>query len=423
MKVAFYTLGCKVNHYETAAMAELFEAAGHQVVGFSEPADVYVVNTCTVTAVADQKSRQMLNRARRRNPEAVVVAAGCYVQADRERVLTDTGADLVIGNDEKGRLPELLARRESAVRDIAASRGYEELFLTAQTGHTRAFLKVQDGCNQFCSYCLIPYVRGRVRSRSADAAVEEARRLSENGFSEIVLTGIHLSSYGTEDGTPWGPPLLNLIRRIDALPKVRRIRLGSLEPRLITREFVSALAQTGKVCPHFHLSLQSGCDRTLAAMNRHYTADRYRESVDLLREAYDGPALCTDVIVGFPGETDEDFSVTHAYLRELSLYELHVFPYSRREGTRAAKLPDQVPEAVKQARSRVLLELTAAQAEQFRAEARRKPREVLLEEREERDGRAVYTGYTREYVRETVEAEGHAAGEIVLLGPSAGAER
>ena len=413
--IAFHNLGCKVNSYETEAMIAQMRGRGYEIVPFDQKADIYVVNTCTVTAVADKKSRQMLHRAKRLNPEATVVAVGCYVQADADRVLQDDAVDIVIGNDHKGQLADLIEAGSSEVTDIGASGEYESLAVEGSAEHTRAFLKIQDGCNQFCTDCLIPDVRGRIRSRDTEEIVEEARRLSENGFREIVLTGIHVSSLGTEGGRPWGPALMDLLRRLNALPEVRRIRLSSLEPRIITEEFASCLKECDKVCPHFHLSLQSGCDSVLKRMNRHYTTADYAESCRILRETYDQPAICADVIAGFPGETDDEFAATVKFLEEISLYELHVFPYSKRKGTRAAAMSGQLTQAEKNERCKVLLDMTQRQAEAFRELHAGRPAEVLLEEETEIDGQRYLTGYTREYIRRYVPAEGHNIGDIVLI--------
>ena len=415
-RVAFHNLGCKVNAYETEAMLQQLEQKGYEIVSFEETADIYVINTCTVTSIADRKSRQMLHRARKKNPDALVVAVGCYVQADKARAEADTAVDLVIGNDQKSRLAELIETHANATLDINATRSYESLHISRSTGHTRAFLKIQDGCNQFCSYCLIPYVRGRVRSRQPEDIYEEAARLAENGCREIVLTGIHLSSYGCDfDGAPMGEHLKDLILRMAEIPQLSRIRLGSLEPRVITREFAEALRDCGKICPHFHLSLQSGCDATLKRMNRKYTSAEYAEKCRLLREVFEHPAITTDVIVGFPGETEEEFEQTRAYLEELALYEMHIFKYSVREGTRAASMPDQVPEPEKTRRSAILLEMSRRHSEEFRAWYEGKNVELLLEEEITQDGEPVYVGHTREYIRGTVPAGDHHAGEVVVI--------
>ena len=385
---ALHNLGCKVNAYETEALRELLEAEGYRIVPFTEKADVYVVNTCTVTNIADKKSRQMLRRARRCNPSAQIVAAGCFVDTAKKDLVESGLCDIAIKNSEKNDLIRLLRRPAM---------------------HTRAFIKVQDGCEMYCAYCLIPYARGKSHSRDKAEILEEIRGLSENGFQEFILTGIHLSSYGKDTGDT----LLSLIEDVDRIPGVRRIRLGSLEPRIITEDFLRGLAGIKSFCPHFHLSLQSGCEATLNRMNRHYTPDAYRKSCALLRAAYTHPALTTDVIVGFPGETEEEFAETVSFLRELSLYEIHVFPYSKRDGTRAAKMDAQVTEEVKKERSAVLLELTAAQAKAFRAYYLGKEEEILLEETELLDGTPCFTGYTKEYVKLAVAAEGREPNTLV----------
>ena len=433
-KIAFHNMGCKVNAYETEAMLQQMESRGYQVVPFEEKADVYVVNTCSVTNMADRKSRQMLHRARKRNPEALVVAVGCYAQADPDRVLADGAVDLVVGNDQKGRLAELIEARTSSLVEIGAVREYEELRVADSQEHTRAFLKIQDGCNQFCSYCLIPYLRGRVRSRRPEEVVAEARRLAEKGFREVVLTGIHLSSYGQRPDASQRPdagqeagaaapdilreeagePLLHLIQELSGVEGIARIRLGSLEPRIVTEHFAEALAANPKICPHFHLSLQSGCNATLGRMNRHYTTGEYYEKCQLLRRVFAHPAITTDVIVGFPGETEEEFEETCRFLEQVRLYETHVFKYSRRKGTRADRMPDQVPEEVKARRSSVLLAMTERHSAEFRQYYRGRQAEILLEQEVTVQGQRMYEGYTREYVKGFVPAEGHRPGELAL---------
>ena len=349
-KAALHNLGCKVNAYETEAMQEMLEQNGYEIVPFAEGADVYVINTCTVTNMADRKSRQMLHRARKMNPNAVVVAAGCYVQA--QGVKADDCIDIIIGNNKKKDLIAILDEHFAKIEekepqveliDIAHTHEYEEMRVSRQAEHTRANVKVQDGCNQFCSYCIIPYARGRVRSRKMEDVLAEVHTLASNGYQEIVLTGIHLSSYGIDTGEN----LLELIRAVHQVEGILRIRLGSLEPRIITREFAEGIAALPKMCPHFHLSLQSGCNTTLKRMNRRYTAEEYYEKCELLREVFDHPALTTDVIVGFPGETEEEFRESKAFLEKVNFYETHIFKYSRRQGTKAAEMKDQVPEPVK----------------------------------------------------------------------------
>lgn len=412
-KAALHNLGCKVNAYETEAMEQLLEAAGYEIVSFEEKADVYVINTCSVTNVADKKSRQMLHRAKAKNPDAVVVAAGCYVQAAADKLREDAAVDLIIGNNRKADLVPLLEAwfagkeiRES-ITDLAGSNEYEKLHINKQAEHTRAFIKVQDGCNQFCSYCIIPYARGRVRSRSHEDVAEEVKGLVAGGYKEVVLTGIHLSSYGIErmEENPvshgdWNHrELLALIKEVHAIEGLERIRLGSLEPRIITREFAEELAKLPKFCPHFHLSLQSGCDETLKRMNRHYTTEDYEARCRLLREVFDHPAITTDVIVGFPGETEEEFALTKEYLERIHFYEMHIFKYSRREGTKAAVMKDQIPESVKAERSDVLLSLETKMSEEYRKHYGDSVLSVLFEEITVIDGKEYLTGYTPQYVR------------------------
>ena len=399
---ALHNLGCKVNAYETEAMQQMLEEAGYEIVDFSQPADVYVINTCSVTNMADRKSRQMIHRARKQNPDAAVVAAGCYVQTAGEEIKQDLSIDLLIGNNKKTELLPMLeqffAEHTHTVDVIDINDGvsdYEEMHLTRTGEHTRAFLKVQDGCNQFCSYCIIPYARGRVRSRDPQSVYEETRTLAQNGYHEIVLTGIHLSSYGV--GESFG--LLELIRMVHDIPGIERIRLGSLEPRIITEEFVARLRALPKVCPHFHLSLQSGCDATLQRMNRKYTTEEYAHSCELLRRAYGHPAITTDVIVGFPGETEEEFAQTEQFLQQIRFYEMHVFQYSKRHGTRAERMPDQVSEPIKKERSARLLALEAAQSKEYRDYYIGKQQTVLFEEAVEIDGARYMVGFTPEYVR------------------------
>lgn len=461
-KAALHNLGCKVNAYETEAMQQQLEEHGYEIVPFAQKADVYIINTCSVTNVADKKSRQMLHRAKRLNPEAVVVAAGCYVQVAADKLKEDACVDLIIGNNKKAELARILDRYlekreeggrgggpESAgqsnmsgqssqsgsrshadvhVLNIAHAGEYENLRVEKLTDHTRAFIKVQDGCNQFCSYCIIPYARGRVRSRKPEEVEEEIRGLAAKGYKEVVLTGIHLSSYGLENreegpvrGGDWDHrALLDLIVRIHPIPGLERIRLGSLEPRIITEEFARALAALPKFCPHFHLSLQSGCDSTLKRMNRHYTTGDYLERCGILRRWFENPAITTDVIAGFPGETEEEFTAAMEFLEKVRFFEMHVFKYSRRAGTKAADMPGQVPEQVKNQRSDALLELEKRMSNQYRESFVGGRVSVLFEEMIEIDGQSYMTGHTPQYVRAAMavkdEAEGRSlAGEILCL--------
>ncbi len=448
--VALYNLGCKVNSYEMEGMGQKLREKGYHIVPFEEKADIYVVNTCTVTNIADRKSRQILHRARQLNPDAVVVAVGCYVQTGMANIEKDDGIDLAIGNNHKKDIAELLERyleerRETegtprgqrsktlggaTFTDMGGSCEYEEMQLRQPTEHTRAYIKIQDGCNQFCSYCVIPYARGRVRSRRAEDILQEIRGLAATGFREVVLTGIHISSYGMDFGDSRATTagiggnhvsLIELAERIHEIPGLDRIRLGSLEPRIINRETAGRLAALPKVCPHFHLSLQSGCDATLKRMNRHYTTGEYYTCVEELRRFFHRPAITTDVIVGFPGETEEEFARTKAFLEQVNFYEMHVFKYSRRNGTAAASMPGQVPEAVKVKRSSELLELTRAQSRAFRAHYIGGEAEVLLEERREIEGRMLLTGHTGDYVKVAVEpAEGIMEENMLVTVPVRG---
>ncbi len=411
-KAALHNLGCKVNAYETEAMQEILEKAGYEIVPFGEGADVYVVNTCTVTNIADRKSRQMLHRARKMNPDAIVVAAGCYVQAKGEGEKPDPCIDIVIGNNRKKDLAKILDEYEQERRkaepvvemeEIGRAKEYEEMQLTKPGDHTRAYIKVQDGCNQFCTYCIIPYARGRVRSREAADVVREVRALADNGYCEAVLTGIHLSSYGIDfDGERH---LLELIREVHRIDGIRRIRLGSLEPGIITEEFASGLAALPKICPHFHLSLQSGCDATLRRMNRRYTSEEYYEKCQILRKYFSNPALTTDVIVGFPGETEEEFLQSMKFVDKVNFYETHIFKYSRREGTRAASMPDQVGEQTKAARSSRMIELGEKKRAEYEKSFLGKEVEVLVEEQSEGGGKPVQVGHTREYMKIALETD------------------
>lgn len=415
-KAALHNLGCKVNAYETEAMQEMLEQNGYEIVPFAEGADVYVINTCTVTNMADRKSRQMLHRARKMNPNAVVVAAGCYVQAQGAKA--DDCIDIIIGNNKKKDLIAILDEHFAKIEekepqveliDIAHTHEYEEMRVSRQAEHTRANVKVQDGCNQFCSYCIIPYARGRVRSRKMEDVLAEVYTLASNGYQEIVLTGIHLSSYGIDTGEN----LLELIRAVHQVEGILRIRLGSLEPRIITREFAEGIAALPKMCPHFHLSLQSGCNTTLKRMNRRYTAEEYYEKCELLREVFDHPALTTDVIVGFPGETEEEFRESKAFLEKVNFYETHIFKYSRRQGTKAAEMKVQVPEPVKTERSNQLIALGKVNKKAFEDRLIGQTVEVLMEEEIQRDSETWQIGHTREYVKVGRKTEENLANQLI----------
>ncbi|MCM1190031.1 MAG: tRNA (N(6)-L-threonylcarbamoyladenosine(37)-C(2))-methylthiotransferase MtaB [bacterium] len=432
--VALHNLGCKVNFYETEVMRQKLQEKGYHIVPFDSKADIYIINTCTVTNIADRKSRQMLHRAKSLNPDAVVVAVGCYVQTGKEALEKDGAVDLMIGNNRKKDIVELLeeylAGREgnpcksAAVLEIDRACEYEEMQLRQSAEHTRVYVKIQDGCNQFCSYCAIPHARGRVRSRRAEDILKEIRGIAGRGVKEIVLTGIHISSYGTDfDGESWlqgksvpvylgerlayggGSRLIDLVEKIHEIPGPERIRLGSLEPRIVTAEAADRLAALPKVCPHFHLSLQSGCDETLRRMNRHYTTGEYCTGVEQLRRAFGHPAVTTDVIVGFPGETREEFAQTKKFLEEIRFYEMHVFKYSKRQGTAAAKMPGQVSEEEKAVRSGELIAMEKRQSAEFRRTYIGREAEVLLEDTVQIEGTLWRTGHTRDYVKVAVKAE------------------
>ena len=416
-KAALHNLGCKVNAYETEAMQHLLEEAGYEIVPFTQKADVYVINTCSVTNMADRKSRQMLHKAKKNNPDSIVVAAGCYVQTSEKEVLNDLSVDIVIGNDRKHDLVRLLEEYSldsvnDTVDDINDGKhDFEELFIAQTKEHTRAFIKVQDGCNQFCSYCIIPYARGRVRSRRFENVIAEVERLAANGFKEVVLTGIHLSSYGVDFEEATG--LLELIQAVNAVKGIERIRLGSLEPKIVTEHFASELSKLDKICPHFHLSLQSGCDATLKRMNRKYTTKEYERGCELLRKYFVHPAITTDVIVGFPGETEEEFEQTKAYLEHIHFYEMHIFKYSKRKGTRAAVMPDQIDEQIKAARSEKLIALGHDMSKEFRKFYIGKNEEVLFEEKAVIGDKEYFVGYTKEYVKVAKETAENLENQIV----------
>ena len=398
-------------------MQHLLEEAGYEIVPFTQKADVYVINTCSVTNMADRKSRQMLHKAKKNNPDSIVVAAGCYVQTSEKDVLNDLSVDIVIGNDRKHDLVRLLEEYSldsvnDTVDDINDGKhDFEELFIDQTKEHTRAFIKVQDGCNQFCSYCIIPYARGRVRSRRFENVIAEVERLAANGFKEVVLTGIHLSSYGVDFEEATG--LLELIQAVNAVKGIERIRLGSLEPKIVTEHFASELSKLDKICPHFHLSLQSGCDATLKRMNRKYTTKEYERGCELLRKYFVHPAITTDVIVGFPGETEEEFEQTKAYLEHIHFYEMHIFKYSKRKGTRAAVMPDQIDEQVKAARSEKLIALGHDMSKEFRKFYIGKNEEVLFEEKAVIGDKEYFVGYTKEYVKVAKKTDKNLENQIV----------
>lgn len=407
--VAPLTLGCKVNQYETDGMIELLKEAGMTAVSFEEKADVYLINTCSVTNMADKKSRQMIHRAKKLNPDAVVIAAGCYVQAAKDKLMEDDRISIIIGNNKKKDIVRILEDylqagvTDEGMLDISAEKEYEPLTINSTLEHTRAYVKIQDGCNQFCSYCIIPYVRGRIRSRDIASIIEEVERLALTGVKEIVLTGIHISSYGKDKENEVG--LADVIDAISKIESIKRIRLGSLEPSIITDEFIDRIVDNEKVCPHFHLSLQSGCNTVLKRMNRKYTCEEYFEKCEMLRKAFDRPALTTDVIVGFPGETEEEFQETVDYLTKLNLYEMHIFKFSPRQGTVAAGMKDQVAPEIKNQRSDVLLALSERNKQAYEASFRGENLDVLVEEKVRREGKDGYRGHTERYMDIFVEEE------------------
>ncbi len=402
--VAIHSLGCKVNSYEAESMEQLLKQAGYTIVPFDEniTADIYIINTCSVTNIADRKSRQMLHKSKKINPDAIVVAAGCYVNADTKKAAEDNAVDIVLGNNCKINIVEALENyykdknNSKMVVDFKEKQEYEELKLDEVSTHTRAYIKIQDGCNQFCSYCIIPYTRGRIRSRDIDEIEEEVTKLVSKGFKEVVLTGIHLTSYGVDNNKG---SLLEVIMRLDKIDGLQRIRLGSLEPRVITEEFAKTLSSSKKICPHFHLSLQSGCDTVLKRMNRKYTTQEYYDKCCILRKYFNNPAITTDVIVGFPQETEEEFEATKVFLEKVHFYEMHIFKYSRRKGTVADRMEGQVDEKVKTQRSAILLELENKMSKEYRQQHIGKTEEVLIEEIVSENGKDYFMGFTPDYIR------------------------
>ncbi len=413
--VAMFTLGCKVNQYESEAVSSLFEQSGYEILSFEQNSDVYIINTCTVTNLSDRKSRQAIRKAKKNNPDSIIAVMGCYAQTSSEEVLKIPGVNLVIGTRDRNRLLEYVERLEAgeckinAVDNIMASRGFEELKVNTYKERTRAYLKIQEGCSQFCSYCIIPYARGPIRSRKPEDILSEVKELSQNGFSEIVLTGIHLASYGKELKTT---SLLDIIQRINEIEGIQRIRLGSIEPTTITEEFVGAAAAMPKLCPHYHLSLQSGCDRTLKAMNRKYTADEYRQSVDLLKRHIPDVAITTDIMVGFPGETEEDFISSLEFAREIGFSKIHVFKYSPRKGTPAAEAADQVAPEMKEERSEKMLSLSDSLEEQYLQQFVGRELEVLYEQ-ELNEKKGFIEGLTKNYIRVAIEGSDDIKGKII----------
>ena len=402
--VAIHSLGCKVNSYEAESMEQLLKQAGYTIVPFDEniTADIYIINTCSVTNIADRKSRQMLHKSKKINPDAIVVAAGCYVNADTKKAAEDNAVDIVLGNNCKINIVEALENyykdknNSEMIVDFKEQQEYEELKLDEVSTHTRAYIKIQDGCNQFCSYCIIPYTRGRIRSRDIDEIEEEVTKLVSKGFKEVVLTGIHLTSYGVDNNKG---SLLEVIMRLDKIDGLQRIRLGSLEPRVITEEFAKTLSSSKKICPHFHLSLQSGCDTVLKRMNRKYTTQEYYDKCCILRKYFNNPAITTDVIVGFPQETEEEFEATKVFLEKVHFYEMHIFKYSRRKGTVADRMEGQVDEKVKTQRSAILFELENKMSKEYRQQHIGKTEEVLIEEIVSENGKDYFMGFTPDYIR------------------------
>lgn len=417
-KAALHNLGCKVNSYETEAMTQLLKKAGYEIVSFQDQADVYIINTCSVTNMADRKSRQMLHKAKKQNPNAVVVATGCYVQTATEKVAQDLSIDLVVGNNRKKDIVEILNEyyaekeageqvKEEYIIDINHTDEYEDLEISTVTEHTRAHLKIQDGCNNFCSYCIIPYARGRIRSRTMESIKAELERLSASGFKEIVLTGINLSCYDDN-----GKKLIDVIEMADNVNGIERIRLGSLDPEVVTEDFVERLGKVKKICPHFHFSLQSGCDKTLKAMNRHYTSDEYYEKCQLIRKHIDNPAFTTDVIVGFPGETEEDYISSREFVKKVKFAELHVFKYSKRDGTVAAKMPNQIDEKIKTLRSEDLIKTGEELTKEFRQAKIGQDTTVLFEEKILLDNKEYWVGHTVDYIKIAVPEKENLEGQI-----------
>lgn len=419
-KVALHNLGCKVNAYETEAMGEKLAGNGYEIVPFEEGADVYIINTCTVTNIADRKSRQMLHKAKKMNKDAIVVAVGCYAQAAADKLEKDDAIDVIVGNDMKKDIVNIInncVEKKISVIDIndtKVKREYEELNIESMEEHTRAYIKIQDGCNQFCTYCIIPYARGRVRSRKIENIINEVQRLTDKGYQEIVLTGIHLSSYGI-DFKEENLSLIDVIEEISKNNKIRRIRLGSLEPRIITKDFMERLKKIEAFCPHFHLSLQSGCNETLKRMNRRYTSEEYLEGCRMIREYYPKAAITTDVIVGFPDETEEEFEETENFLKKVNFAQMHIFKYSRREGTKAAIMPGQVKDEIKAKRSDTLLQLDERLHREYLNTFIGKNEEVLFEEKVKINEKEYFVGHTKEYVKVAIETDENIENKILSV--------
>ena len=416
--IAFHNLGCKVNSYETDAMAQKCIEKGYKIVDFEQKSDIYVVNTCSVTNIADRKSRQMLHKAKKQNPDSVVVAVGCFVQANPEEVAKDEAIDLIVGNNKKKDLFEILEeylKQRSESKDLQGTTitdvhhcDYEELTINKSEEHSRVFVKIQDGCDRYCTYCIIPYVRGNIRSRKIKDIISEIKTIAANGYKEVVLTGIHISSYGKDIDGPGKNEeenlsistrhLFKLIKEVSEIEGIERVRIGSFEPMILTEDFVAKLSTIKKLCPHFHISLQSGCDSVLKRMNRHYNTEQFYEKTVLLRKYFPGCALTTDVIVGFPGETEEEFKETYEYLTKIKFFETHIFPYSRRKGTVADRMPGQLTMNEKKERVSKLLELDAALSREYRESRLNATDNIIIEEIKNIDGKNYYVGHTPEYV-------------------------
>jgi len=429
--VATYTLGCKVNQYETNAVEEIFTQNGYTLTDFDDKSDIYIINTCTVTSMSDRKSRQVIRRAKKNNKDAVVVVMGCYAQNDPDAIIKIEDVNLVVGTKDKNKIFEEVQKitnhdKVVKVTSIMEEVEFENLSVTSYTKNTRAFVKIQDGCDRYCSYCIIPYTRGRIRSRNISDIVKEVQSLSDNGYKEVVLTGIHIASYGKdlkrsktefipiinsqkEDFVQADASLIDVIEEVSKIKNLYRIRIGSVEPIIISEDFLERISKIDKFCPHFHLSLQSGCDDTLKRMNRRYTTDEYKEAVQKIRQYFDTPAITTDIIAGFPGETDEEFEKTYSYLSDINLYEMHIFPFSRRSGTKAYDMKNQIDNDVKHKRSEKLIALANRNKEEFEKGLIGKTFDVLFEQREEQ----YYQGYTKNYVKIYVKTQKDLSGKLL----------
>lgn len=418
--IAFHNLGCKVNSYELDFMTQKCVELGYEIVEFEQKADIYIVNTCSVTNIADRKSRQMLHKAKKNNPDSIVVAVGCFVQANPEEVMKDEAIDIIVGNNKKKEIFEIIEEyltkkeAESLDKDLSGSTitdvhncEYEEMKVVSSFERSRAYVKIQDGCDRYCTYCIIPYVRGNIRSRKAEDVLAEIREIAIKGYKEIVITGIHISSYGKDFENENDPRvnLIKLLRDINEIEGIERIRIGSFEPMILSEDFVKDLSLINKLCPHFHISLQSGCDSVLRRMNRHYNANQYYEKVELLRKYFPGCAITTDVIVGFPGETEEEFEVTKDFLKKVKFFETHIFPYSRRKGTIADKMPGQLTAEEKKVRVKELLALDEKESFEFRKSKCNSENNIIVEEIKTIQNKEYYVGHTPEYVMVAIDKD------------------